>query len=279
MEDTAVSAARDGRFADFVRLFESDIQLQSNYALCYYILWYVIEQGYLDIVTYMCERPNAVIISSPRSIRTDMFCRVITAGHLDVFKYLVETQKFDPFDIQEHTGTPLHNAARLGRLDFIAYMIETLGVCVDILDAELCTPLHDAVSHRKLEAARYLIARGANVNAQARTGFTPLHAAADGLLEIVKLLIKSGADVNATQSNMYPARTPLYMASRESVNYENVLYIWRHGGKMRDPPRHVLNLDRTVYIVWALKRGKHIPYELGARVSDALFSLKTRIHN
>ncbi len=73
------------------------------------------------------------------------------------------------------------------------------------------TPLHSAAAARQLEIARLLLAHGANVNArQADSGFTPLHeAAANGDLELAKLLLEKGADINA---KMTDGKTPLAFA-------------------------------------------------------------------
>ena len=59
-------------------------------------------------------------------------------------------------------------------------------------------PLHSAVSSRQLEIARLLIEHGAEVNARQQGGVTALHGtAAHGQIELAKLLLSHGADVNA----------------------------------------------------------------------------------
>lgn len=77
------------------------------------------------------------------------------------------------------------------------------------------TPLHSAAAARQVEIARLLIAHGANVNAtQAESGFTPLHEAAlNGNLEFARLLLDHGADVNA---KMKDGKTPLGFALEQN---------------------------------------------------------------
>ena len=74
--------------------------------------------------------------------------------------------------------------------------------------------------HRFIYAARYgyldiaklLISNGANVNAETTYKWTPLHyAARDGYLDIAKLLISNGANVNAENTYKW---TPLHIAAR-----------------------------------------------------------------
>ncbi len=59
------------------------------------------------------------------------------------------------------------------------------------------TPLHQAVRSRRLETARFLVERGANLNATTEAGQTPLHLAVrQQQLPILELLLAHGAEVN-----------------------------------------------------------------------------------
>src|SRR5437879_2539811 len=64
------------------------------------------------------------------------------------------------------------------------------------------TALHWAASRDDLAMARLLLATGAKPNARSRVaGLTPLFAAAtNGSAEMIELLAKAGADVNAADS-------------------------------------------------------------------------------
>ena len=62
----------------------------------------------------------------------------------------------------------------------------------------MTTPLHNAALGNAREAADLLIARGADVNAKRKYGWTPLHHATwKNAREATGLLIARGADVNA----------------------------------------------------------------------------------
>jgi len=78
-------------------------------------------------------------------------------------------------------------------------------------EAMKVTPLQSAAAARQVDIARLLIDHGANVNArQVESGFTPLHeAAANGQVDLASLLLDRGADVNA---RMNDGRTPLGFA-------------------------------------------------------------------
>jgi hypothetical protein len=90
------------------------------------------------------------------------------------------------------------------------------------------TALHSAVVYQHMEVVKVLLASGADVNALDNGRMTPLHyAAVDGLTEIAEFLIENGANVNARQRN---GLTPLHMAIMEK-HKETAEVIKKHGGK------------------------------------------------
>jgi hypothetical protein len=76
------------------------------------------------------------------------------------------------------------------------------------------TCLMTAALHGHLDICRLLIDKGAQVNAKDRNGCTPLHWAAErGHIEIVRLLCDHGADVDAR--NHQDGSRPLHYAARK----------------------------------------------------------------
>ena len=91
--------------------------------------------------------------------------------------------------------TPLHIAAEKGYGDVAMFLVEN-GADVNLTDTNGNTPLIFII-HKigNLEITKRLIAKGAVVNAQNRTGETALmYAAWSGYSEIVQLLLKNRAD-------------------------------------------------------------------------------------
>jgi len=70
-------------------------------------------------------------------------------------------------------------------------------------------PLHSAAAGRHLEVCRLLLAAGADVNARQAGGFTPLHAAAqNGDPELIELFLSARADpAVTTDAGETPAAT------------------------------------------------------------------------
>jgi len=78
---------------------------------------------------------------------------------------------------------------------------------------ERITPLHIAVIvFGNAEISKFLVSKGADVNAKDGYDFTPLHFATirESDIELVKFLVSKGADVNAKDSDV--GFTPLYGA-------------------------------------------------------------------
>jgi Ankyrin repeats (3 copies) len=115
--------------------------------------------------------------------------------------------------------TPLHIAAWFDRED-LAPVLLAAGADVNARDQYGDRPLHVAADYGHAAVARALLEGGAEVDARGANGRTPLHAAAQGItgasdiegqLQVVRLLIARGADVNARATNS--GFTPLQSAA------------------------------------------------------------------
>ncbi|XP_055375496.1 protein fem-1 homolog CG6966 [Condylostylus longicornis] len=100
-------------------------------------------------------------------------------------------------------ATPLVIACRYGHYDIVEYLITKCGCNVERVGSvtfdgetiEDAPPLWCASAAGHLNIVKLLVKHGANVNSTTKTNSTPLRAACfDGHFEIVKYLIKKGAD-------------------------------------------------------------------------------------
>ncbi|MCA3575239.1 MAG: ankyrin repeat domain-containing protein [Aestuariivirga sp.] len=99
-------------------------------------------------------------------------------------------------------GADLHRAAAADDADRISALIAS-GAALDSRDADQRTPLLMATHANAIGAASALIAAGADVNAKDRISDTPfLYAAAEGRLEILRLILATGR-ANLADTNRY----------------------------------------------------------------------------
>jgi ankyrin repeat protein len=96
--------------------------------------------------------------------------------------------------------TALHFAAFFGKPEAAKLLLEQ-GASVDAYTRNPFAnqPLHAAAAGRHIEVCRILLAAGADVNATQHGGFTPLHEAAQhGDAEMTELFLSAGADPTIT---------------------------------------------------------------------------------
>ena len=137
----------------------------------------------------------------------------INKGRQDILKVLLENGA-PTHDYGPHGDTPIHAATAKGSIDMISLLLEN-GANINQM---MCTPhvghetdysqqrmswrpLHIACRQGKTRVADFLVQRGADLNAQAMSGATPLHIIASfgddtaSFLDIIQILLANDADV------------------------------------------------------------------------------------
>ena len=112
----------------------------------------------------------------------------------------------------------IFEAAALGQVPRLETFEQSVPGAILTFSHDGFTPLHFAAFFGQPEAVRFLLARGADVNATSKnaSALRPIHSAvahrgdADVALGIVKMLVAAGAELNVTQQGGW---TPLHAAA------------------------------------------------------------------
>ncbi len=157
---------------------------------------------------------------------------------------------FDPNTLSTRGQTGLYLALREESYKVAEVLVASPALKVDIVNAAGETALMMAALRGQLEWSKKLIAKGAAVK---RPGWTPLHYAATGPnVEVVALMLDQGADINARAPN---GNTPLMMATRHGAEDSVVLLVKRGADKraLNDRNQSAADLAREFDKPWLLK--------------------------
>jgi len=101
-------------------------------------------------------------------------------------------------DADSETYQPLWDAIKKQQVDIIEGLIRN-GINVNIKAMMNATPLYyAALVNADVAVLQCLVSLGADINAKADNGSTPLHEAVmNGDFEAIRFLVSNGADVNA----------------------------------------------------------------------------------
>lgn len=157
------------------------------------------------LARYRFDRPtmDALLAADPD---LDLF-EASALGRIDRVRVAIDDDEASVRRLSPDGFTALHLAAFFGKPE-VARMLLDAGASVDTYTTNdfANQPLHAAAAGRHLEVCRVLVAAGADVNATQHGGYTPLHEAAQhGDVEMVELFLSAGADPSLRVAEGSPA--------------------------------------------------------------------------
>jgi ankyrin repeat protein len=209
--------------------------------------------GKIKAIEFLIE--NGADVNAKGILGASTLHLAASGGQVETCKFLIK--KGVPVDVKNtNNDTPLHFAAKTGQAKVIKYLISK-GADVNALGDFNHPPLYVAAGKGHLDACKillekgtskeninssffwaamagedevcsYFISKGVDVNFQNIIGLTALHVAAqDNRIDVVKLLVKKGADVNVKSND---GETPLARAKdRPGRNKETIDFLISKG--------------------------------------------------
>ena len=164
--------------------------------------------------------PWEITRSSLRSLDVELKQEQLEAGKSEIREMFRADAKHSAKPNVQDAPTNLWTAARVGNVQAIKRYIKE-GGDVNALDREFHLPAMSwGALHGQTEVVRFLIKSGADVNRKSGDDNTPLHSAAFfGRTDIAKLLLKNGADIKARNDEGITPADALY------VDWKTTAYI------------------------------------------------------
>ncbi|XP_018362324.1 PREDICTED: ankyrin repeat domain-containing protein 16-like [Trachymyrmex cornetzi] len=159
------------------------------------------------------------------------FLRACHSGDIHKVKTLVEKhgiRDWSDFRYVASGDTPLHVAAREGNVNIVRYLCEEFNMQafkVDVTNKDMKRPLHEAAQFAQEDILKYLLGKGASVDALKRGDWTPLMLACTKSGPTARQCIEAllAANANAYLRNK-DGWTPLLIACRTGdENMVNIL--------------------------------------------------------
>jgi ankyrin repeat protein len=177
--------------------------------------------------------PNSDFPGDPPSYRQSCLDAACSEGNTDVVRALLKAGA-NPHGSAKRGSSPIANAVFSEQLDCVKLLVDC-GVSADSFIPSFSSLANhvivSAIVKKNYGIAKYLISRGADVNARNSDGRPFLfELASSGRIDLVEMMIGLGADVNAADAHGY---TPLHAAVMRQ-NEPLIRILLRAGG---DPNR------------------------------------------
>lgn len=197
--DTPLHAAVSNNTLDVVQyLIDKGAYIYSKTDYGETPLHYAARENKLDILIFLLENGARSDINEKNKEGKTPYILAFSQGNDDRDEMVLEvlvSYGATVYDLDKGGNTKLHLIAESGSYDELFQLLnKEKDLDVNLRNGDHETPLHLAIEYNSIDIVRLLLDNGADMNAD-KSGYTPLYSAVGSEnYEIIKLLLESGAD-------------------------------------------------------------------------------------
>ena len=163
-----------------------------------------------------CVKYNAMF--SNNKIITNEMENIIMSGNVQEVKKRLADNSVNLNDVNSEGASMMHIAAQVGQASMVSFFVEKDKSLLEKRTLSGWRPLHMAADRGHLEVVKVLLNKGADVNAFDSSGRTPLYKASQkGHEQVVSFLLKEKASVDVICNGWHPLHVAAYGGHLEVV--------------------------------------------------------------
>lgn len=167
-----------------------------------------VEFGHTELVKMLITRGANITTAT----NLELFQTACRKGFVEIVQILFDLGVDVNVSVSENHWTPLIWASRYGHVETVKFLIEK-GANLEARGKDMVTPLYCAVTNGHIKAAQLLLDHNPDVDTRNIYDWTPLHSAVkEGYTELVTMLITKGANIATANEN---GVGPFYTACHE----------------------------------------------------------------
>ena len=221
-----------GRLDNIKMLIKNGADIQASSSNGSTVLHFASQLSNQEVVEFLLKLNEISVNATDNLYQTPLMRACINGGRLDNIKMLIQNGA----DIQASSSngsTVLHFASQLSNQEVVEFLLKLNEISVNATDNHNHTPLMRACyDGGRLDNIKMLIRNGADIQASSSNGSTVLHLASQlSNQEVVEFLLKlNEISVNATD-NLY--QTPLMRACINGGRLDNIKMLIQNGADIQ----------------------------------------------